>query len=187
MNLIQRQAKDFLHDHLYEYGKHKEFVAKVKSESWEYNKTSHKIQFLEQIILGLKKGFDEHLSTCRNECDVKKFYENSLFFLQEELEELESNIETQDFNRTDKTQLIDTLNKILEDLNMLKLGQQISYDDFALEFEELKDMLFLDKKNWSQLFIGKLTEMIASGVISETISKEITETIKSNYPNLFKA
>ena len=185
MNLIQRQAEDFLLYNLNEYGKHKEFVSNVKSELWEYNKTAHKVQFIELIILRLKKGYDEHLSTCKNECDVKKFYENSLFFLQEELEELESNIETQDFNRTDKTQLTVVLNKIIEDLNTLKLGQQISYDDFALEFEELKDMLFLDKKNWSQLFIGKLTEMIASGVISETISKEITETIKSNYPNLF--
>lgn len=46
-------------------------------------------------------------------------------------------------------------------------------------------MYFLDKKNWSQLFMGKLTEMIASGVVSETMSKEIAGLIKSNYTELF--
>ena len=125
MNLIQRQADDFMLYNLNEHGKHKSFVSEVKSELWEYNKTSHKIQFLEQVILGLKKGFDDHLASCKNECDIKKFYENSLFFLQEELEEIESTVEGIDFNRTEKSQINEALEKILSDLNTLKLGQQI--------------------------------------------------------------
>jgi hypothetical protein len=185
MNLIQRQADDFLEYNHDEHGKYKEFVSAVKSELWEYNKTPYKIEFLERIMSGLKKGFDKHLSKCDKDCDVKKYYENALFFLQEELEELETDIDSSDFSGTDKVQLNNALEKILSEMNTLKLGQQITYDDLASEFEELKDMMFLDKKTWSQLFIGKLAEMIASGVISETISKEIAESIKSNYSNLF--
>jgi len=98
---------------------------------------------------------------------------------------LEGNIDTSSFSRTDKGEINEALQKIISDLNALKLGQQITYDDLALEFEELKDMMFLDKKTWSQLFIGKLAEMMVSGVISETLSKEIADSIKLNYPNLF--
>jgi hypothetical protein len=185
MNLIQRQADDFLmfkHD---EYGNSKEFVSDVKSELWEYNKTPHKVEFIERIILKLKIGFDKHLETCSKDCGVKKYYENTLFFLQEELELHEEDLEEKEFLRPEKDNLNETLEKILQDLNSLKFGQEITYNDFASEFEELKDMYFLDKKNWSQLFMGKLTEMIASGVVSETMSKEIAGLIKSNYTNLF--
>lgn len=185
MNLIQRQADDFLEYNLNEHGKYKEFVSSVKSELWDYNKTTFKIEFLERIIVGLKKGFDAHISKCDKDCAVKKYYENSIFFLQEELEELEGDVDDDSFSRTDKGEINEALQKIISDLNELKLGQQITYDDFAEEFEELKDMMFLDKKTWNQLFIGKLAEMIASGVISETLSKEIADSIKLNYPNLF--
>lgn len=185
MNLIQRQADDFFEYNHYEGGDYKDFVSSVKSELWEYNKIAYKIEFLEQIILSLKKGFDAHLSKCSKDCSVKKHYENAIFFLQEELEELEGNIDTSSFSRADKGEINEALQKIISDLNELKLGQQITYDDLALEFEKLKDMMFLDKKTWSQLFIGKLAEMIASGVISETLSKEIADSIKMNYPNLF--
>jgi hypothetical protein len=185
MNLIQRQADDFFEYNHNEYGKYKEFVSSVKSELWEYNKTAYKIEFIERIIVALKKGFDAHLTKCANDCAVKKHYENAIFFLQEELEELEGNIDTSSFSRTDKGEINEALQKIISDLNALKLGQQITYDDLALEFEELKDMMFLDKKTWSQLFIGKLAEMMVSGVISETLSKEIADSIKLNYPNLF--
>jgi hypothetical protein len=108
-------------------------------------------------------------------------------FLQEELEELESKLNPEDFSRDEKTSLNQTLQKIVEDLNTIKLGQQITYDDVKDEFEELKDLYYLNKKNWVQLFTGKLSEMVAGGVISETISKGLVTIIKNSYKELISS
>lgn len=55
------------------------------------------------------------------------------------------------------------------------------------EMQELKELYFLSKKTWMQIFTGKITEMVAGGVISETISKELVNSISKTYPILFKS
>ena len=66
------------------------------------------------------------------------------------------------------------------------MGQKITYDDLFKELQELKSFYYLNKKNWIEMFTGKLSGMIAGGMISETISKEIVEVIKEYYPDLIK-
>jgi predicted DNA-binding protein (MmcQ/YjbR family) len=100
---------------------------------------------------------------------------------------LESELNPEDFSREEKTSLNQTLQKIVKDLNTIKLGQQITYDDVKDEFEELKDLYYLNKKNWVQLFTGKLSEMVAGGVIIETISKDLAEIIKTSYKDLISS
>jgi O6-methylguanine-DNA--protein-cysteine methyltransferase len=186
MNLIQRQADDFIQLEMDEYGNYKEFISKVNSHLLDYKKTSHRIEFTERVITKVKITYDEHLISCKNkeDCSINKFCENTLFFLQEEIGELEEQLTPNEFTKTEKININSTLQIILEDLNKIKFGQQITYDDIAIQFDELKDLYFLDKKNWKQLFAGKLTEMIAGGIISETVSKEITNSILKNYQNL---
>ena len=48
----------------------------------------------------------------------------------------------------------------------------------------MKDYFYLPKKTWVELFIGKLTEMIAAGIVSETMSKQIVETIGKSYSGI---
>lgn len=186
MNIIQKQANDFVMSHMSDRDEYKEFIDKVRQQLWEYKKTSHKIEFVEYVIGKAKIAFDEHLPQCKSQsdCRINKYYENSLFFLQEELEELESQLSPEDFTRAERDSTNLTLQKIVGDLNLIKFGQQITYDDLKSEFEELKDLYYLNKKNWVQLFAGKLTEMVASGVISETISKDLVSTIKIYYADL---
>ena len=165
---------------------YKEFIDKVRQQLWEYKKPTYKIEFVEFVIRKAKIAFDDHLPQCsnKNNCQINKFYENTLFLLQEELEEIESELNPDDFSRDEKVLLNQTLQKIVEDLNTIKLGQQITYDDVKDEFEELKDLYYLNKKNWVQLFTGKLSEMVAGGVISETISKDLAEIINKSYKEL---
>jgi predicted DNA-binding protein (MmcQ/YjbR family) len=92
-----------------------------------------------------------------------------------------------DFNREDRKNINETLQKILESLNTLKVGQEITYNDLFEEFEELKDLYFLNKKHWTEIFIGKLSEMVAGGIVSETVSKQIIKLIKANYSNLLNS
>jgi hypothetical protein len=186
MNIIQKQAEEFLLDHLSEQGNYKEFIENVRSQLWEYKKNVYKVEFLEHVINKVKNAYDDHLPKCYdiNNCPSNKFYENSLFFLQEELEELESELKPIDFSREEKALINKTLQKILVELNTVKLGQQITYDDLKDEFEELKDLYYLNKKTWLQLFTGKISEMVAGGVINESISKELFFILRDNYDNL---
>ena len=186
MNIIQRQADDFILYKMRDHRNYKEFIEDVHSELWEYKKATYKIEFVERIIQKAKIEYDNHLLVCRNKnnCPKNKFYENSLFFLQEELEELEEELSPNEFSRIEKNSLNETLQTIINDINLLKLGQELTYDDFKEEFEELKDLYYLNKKNWLQLFTGKLANMVAGGIISETISKDLIEIISMNYKDL---
>ena len=186
MNIIQKQADDYIMFKMEKHLGYKKFIEKVRSELYEYKKDVYKIEFIERIIQVAKIKFDKHLKNCADlkNCDTNKFYENILFFLQEELEELEVNLSNESFSRNERILLNVTLQKILDDLNSLKVGQELTYNDLSEEFEELKDLYYLNKKNWLQLFQGKITEMVAGGILSETISKEIVKILSENYTDL---
>jgi hypothetical protein len=189
MNIIQNQAEEFLEYNLNTGDLYQKFISKSRNQLAEYSKTPHKIEFLNYLIRTIKIEYDSHLQVCRdlNNCSYNKFYENVLFFLQEEIEELELQLTPIDFNREDRKNINETLQKILESLNTLKVGQEITYNDLFEEFEELKDLYFLNKKHWTEIFIGKLSEMVAGGIVSETVSKQIIKLIKANYSNLLNS
>ena len=88
------------------------------------------------------------------------------------------------FKKSEKELINSTLQKILDDLSEIKVGQELTYNDLSDEFEELKDLYYLNKKNWMQLFNGKITEMVAGDVISETLSKDIVRILAENYDTL---
>lgn len=191
MNLIQDQANRFYERKFNEYVNYQEFISEVRAELYEYRKYAHKLEFLDYLLLLLKQGFDKHLEVCQHKnekgvCGVNKNYENSLFFIQNELDEVIENLPKTEFDIQEKAEINDSLQKILEDLNQIKIGQNITYDDIFEELNELKEFYFLNKKHWSQMLIGRLTEMVASGVVSETISKNIVETVMKNYDGIIR-
>ncbi|MBA4155177.1 hypothetical protein [Flavobacterium sp.] len=191
MNLIQDQATRFYEWKFNEYGNYQEFISEVRTQLYEYRKNAHKLEFLEHLLTLLKQGFDGHLAVCQHKkekgvCDVNKNYENSLFFIQNERDEVIEYLPKTEFNLQERSEINDSLQKILEDLNKIKIGQEFTYDDIFEELNELKEFYFLNKKHWSQMLIGRLTEMVASGVISESISKDIVETVVKNYDGIIQ-
>lgn len=189
MNLIQKQASDFFIRTFNENGTYEKFIQNVRSQLYEYRKDSHKLEFLDKLMSLLKKSYDEHLIDCqfpneRNECSINNNYENSLFFLQNEREEVIEYMPETEFNTKERIEINNSLQKIIEDLEKIKLGQEITYDNLSDELNELKEFYYLNKKHWVQLLIGRLTEMVASGVVSETVSKEILQTVLKNYSGL---
>ena len=76
------------------------------------------------------------------------------------------------------------LDALLKEVQLLKVGQEAIWTDIRKDIEELKALYFLGKKNWRQLLLGKLTEMTASGVVSDTISKWAEEMFKSGISTL---
>ena len=191
MNIIQDQANRFYEWKFNEYGTYQEFISEVRTQLYEYRKDAHKLEFLDYLLTLIKQGFDKHLVVCiyKNEkdvCDVNKNYENTLFFIQNERDEVIESLPTTEFNLQERIEINESLQKILEDLNKIKIGQEFTYDDIVQELNELKEFYFLNKKHWSQMLIGRLTEMVASGVISETLSKDIVETVLKNYNGIIQ-
>ena len=85
MNLIQRQADDFIQHKLDERGgEYKEFIQAVRSELWQYKKASFKIEFIKHVASRIKKEFDDHQLKCsakiKSECGANKYFENVLLY-----------------------------------------------------------------------------------------------------------
>jgi hypothetical protein len=191
MNLIQQQTEDFFKWHFDEHGRHEDFIQKVRTQMYEYRKDAHKLEFIDHIIILIKVDYDKHLTVCnysreKGKCPTNKNYENTLFFVQNERDEILENLTTEDFKPQERAEINESLQKIIADLEKIKLGQEITYDDLIEELKDLKEFYYLNKKHWSQMLIGRLTEMVASGVISETISKDIVETVAKHYDGLIK-
>ena len=68
----------------------------------------------------------------------------------------------------------------MKDLNEVKLGQEIIYDDLKEEIEQLRNLLFLGKKKWHQLFLGFVVEKTTEDIFSATVSSEILKIMSEN-------
>ncbi len=90
------------------------------------------------------------------------------------------------FSEQDKNDLSNKIDKVLSELEKLQTGHEIIWTDMKEELDELKEMYHLNKKNWRQLLTGKITEMLAGGIVSEAISKKIVDSINPTIEKLLE-
>jgi hypothetical protein len=178
MNIIEKQADHFF-KMKFKFHPYQDFIDKVEYEVIRYSKVSHKLQFLETVMFLSKSEYDKHLEFCKDtvNCHESFCYESIIFFLNETRIELQDELTEYDFNEDDVLRHKTKIDEILERINTLQLGQQLTYDDFSEQFEEMKSYFFMNKRTWKQMLAGKLLEMVAAGIVSETVSKEILEGI----------
>ncbi len=182
MNLIFKQAEKFTLYNLDSNKSYQDFIRCVNQELLQYSQFSHKVQFLETVMFEVKKEYDEHLPECtsKEDCPYNLFYESIIFFLNEQRITLSENLTEHEFKESDVIRYRTGIDEVLMKLKDIQLGQQFTYDDFSELFEELKSYFFLNKKSWNQMLAGKLLEMVAGGVISETLSKQIVSVFSTN-------
>ena len=175
MNLIEKQAAKFSQFKMNSSKSYQDFIGLVKFEINQYSQFSHKIQFLETVMFEAKKDYEEHLLKCTSleDCQTNLFYESVIFFINEIRNDLSKNLSLEEFNESDILRYKTGIDEILSKISSLQLGQEITYDDFIEQFDEMKSYFYLNKKTWNQILAGKLLEMVAAGVVSETISKQI--------------
>ena len=107
--------------------------------------------------------------------------------MQNEIDDIYSILPDFEFSLSQRNDIDSALNQVLEDLRYLKKGQELTYNELYEQLVELKEYYYISKKPWTQMLLGKLTEMVAGGLISETVSKEIVSTVIENYPGLISS
>ena len=150
MNLIEKQAERFCKFKLRSSIQYQEFIDLVESEIRIYSQYSHKLQFIETVMFEAKKKYDNHLPSCTSleNCPENFFYESVIFFLNEIRTELSNQLTIEEFNEADILRYKTGIDEILSKLNTLQLGQQLTYDDFTEQFEEMKSYFYkLDSKS----------------------------------------
>lgn len=176
MGLIKDMAIEFVDIQYDGCENPQQFVDTLKSELRRHREQKDKIRYVQTVIGEIELKHDEHFKVCPNKenCGELKEYKQAIYFLNGILADYGINTDSEDiFSENEKLEYSAKLEKILEDLAEVKKGQELIYNDLHDEIEELKNFFFLGKKNWKQLVAGKTIDMVAGGVISETISKEL--------------
>ena len=190
MDIVEKQADEFIKYKYEMVSSSNEFIDQLRLELYNYNRTADKVKFIEKILLKARQDRDEHVKTCKNpeKCSELRTYEGIVFFTEQELEKNGVNHSNlfdsgESYRVSGKVdELINELKNLKADIDAIKAGQQITYDDFIEEFENLKKQTYLDKKTWRQILMGKLFEMTMSGVVSESLSKKIVEIFGDIFP-----
>ena len=187
MDIIKKMAEEFVRDNIDGYQPNsKNIINSVKNSINTINNVSDRIKYISVVLEGNSRIYEEHKLICTKpvDCPVNFEHESITYFLGQELTNLGVIIDVDAFTSKEKSEAEDKLEKVLNELQSLKDGQQIIYDQLVKEIEELKDMYFLGKKKWHRQFIGTAIEMTASGIVSESISKNIVDVVKSGIINL---
>jgi hypothetical protein len=187
MTIIEKFARESIENNIeYSLDDYKDSFNKIKGKTYDFDDTLDKIKFLNLHIDAVNKIYNEHLPKCNNpeECDTYSQCESLLYYLRQEVGKYGVNVNEDTFTIEEKEKAEVKLDKILKEIEELKLGHQIIYDDLTNEISELKELYFLGKKKWNQMLIGKIVDMTVSGLVSETLSKQIIESLKPNLRNL---
>lgn len=187
MDIILKQANRFV-DNYFDGGlsPYQEILDSAKGKVYEIDNPLDKIKFLNVVLERNNSEYEKHKPVCGDpgNCAKNFAYENIAYVLTQELNRLGVHFNDDTFSDTEKQEAENKLEKILSQLSELKIGQQVIYEDLTKEINELKELYFLGKKKWYQLLIGKSTEIVASGIVSETVVKEIINIVKIRYPYL---
>lgn len=187
MSIIEKISHDSFNQNI-EYGfeNYKDVIKKIKYGANDINSKLDKIKFLNIHLELVNERYDKHLLVCKNPelCQDNISNESISYFLKQELESLNVRINEDTFTVNEKNYENDKLDQILKEIQELKLAHQIIYDDLLNEINELRELYFLGKKKWYQMLAGKFVDMAISGIVSESISKQIIESIKPNFSKL---
>jgi len=166
---------------------HQNFIEEVESELYKHRKQRDQLNFISSIIGYIQELHDDHYKDCpnRDSCVELKNNSRNIYLLNGLLDEYGLSLDlSEQFDNQEKLDLDRKLDKILEDIQQMKMGQEAIYNDLFDEIEELKKMYFLGKKNWKQMLAGKTVDMVAGGVIGETVSKKLVEITGITMNNL---
>ncbi|MEM1406109.1 MAG: hypothetical protein AAGG59_05000 [Bacteroidota bacterium] len=92
---------------------------------------------------------------------------------------VQSSIKRDDFSPGEIKHIQKSLDELLERFKTVEVGQQILYDDLLDEINELNDLVEkLNKKNWAEIFQGKLMTTVLGKIIDQGL-EPLTSILKA--------
>lgn len=185
MNIVLQKAKRFYEQNIVDSYTHKEVLNKTIEEINSFFDSSDKISFLKYIINKQEVEIKAHDSFCKvkpEDCDYSIALRFYVFELQNEIKRI--NYSNDQFNDREIIEVKNKLNEILKNIETLKNGQEVIFNEVVEEFGNLSDSLNLGKKSWRQLLLGKMFEMTASGIVSDTVSKSVIKEFENLYSHI---
>lgn len=149
-----------------------------------FTKNSDKRRFLLTFNRLVQEELDKHKAQCPNTknnrfCQFENDSNAMLFAIDQVLDDVPEYIDktADSFTTEEQIELSNKLDDILENFKKANSNNNAAFEALYLEIQELKGMMNLGKKNWKQLALGKITEMVAGSVFDSTVGKLIAESI----------
>lgn len=181
MDIITRLAQEFAEFQLHSVKDPDDVVNKTRLKLNDLDDPLDQAKFINVLIEKNRYLYETHLKTCTDKikCPINYGHEVIAFFLNQELKRIGVKVNTDTFSNSEQEICNEKIDSIFEEIQTLKDGQQIIYEDLLRELNELKNLYFLGKRQWHQIWLGKVFDMTISGIIGETVSKYIINEIKN--------
>ncbi len=162
---------------LHGLGDEKKLIDIVRKELFEIKSEQDQLALLTIILEANETAYQKHLEECqdRKNCETNKKHERVTYYLQQELREIGFQMNDDYFSSSEKENCNTKLDEILQTIINANEVVFDHVETLRTEFEELKNLYILGKKNWKQQFAGKMTDMVLSGVVSELTAKPLIE------------
>jgi hypothetical protein len=180
MDTIDRLSEKLIKHYLGSSKTYSEFRDKVNNELLDINNEKYRIKLIKNLICTISKELEKHKKVCPTngkDCQESEYYRDILFYLEDELYSYQYTSDN-DFSFDEKIKYESRLEDIKEDLSAILAGQQGMYAKIMEEIDELKNLLFLDKRNWKNLFTGKLIDWVGSGLSGQVVANNILPHIE---------
>lgn len=149
-----------------------------------FSKNADKRRFLLTLNRLVQEELDKHKAQCPNTktnrfCQFDSDSNAMLFAIDQVLDDVPEYIDrtADSFNTEEQIAVSNKLDEILENFKNMNSFNNAAFEAFYVEIQELKGMMNLGKKNWKQLAIGKIAEMVAGSVFDSTVGRSISESI----------
>lgn len=165
-----------------------EIKSLVEDDLYEFMNDADRIHYLNILAERNQQEYEDHLKECTDpdNCSKNKGYERNAYYFSKNLLELGIQLNEDMFTTEEKQTAEEKIEKLMADLEEIKLSQTVIFQFIFEQMEEMKNHFYLGKRKWKELFIGKGIEMIIGGVVSETISKKVLSTFSDNIIPMLK-
>jgi len=190
VDVVESKALEFISRGLRISKSSEKLMSDLESQLYNYKKEKDKLKFITIVSQYVQEESEKHAKECQNPatCPTSKAHREAVFFIDQMLEEYGIGINNAEvFTSAERLENDRKLDEIRQEIDKLKMGQEIIYDDIIDEIEELKNLYFIGKKNWYQNLAGKSLEMVASGIVSESVSKKLISIAGDTFSKLINA
>jgi hypothetical protein len=190
MNIVEKEALEFIDD-LYNAGDNnrlEDLKSRIDNKLYYFRRDRDKLDFLKILRSSSEEEQKQHEQSCNEtNCGFSRAREYGIFLIDQEIDSINEFFDFEPkpkdkFSSDEESLLHVKLNEILDRLEKQGFGQEILFE----EIESLKNHFNLGKRNWFQLFKGKLFDLTIEKILEETIVKEIYNGISDGFNDVSK-